>query len=644
MDKTLHILIVEDLETDAALAEREIKSELPSAAFKLVETRDDFIEALETFKPDIIVSDYQMPAFDGITALRITLEKAPLTPFIMHTGSMNEDTAVECMKAGATDYVIKEHIKRLGPAVKNALRVKHINLEKMKAQQALIESENRFRRLAENADDLIYRYELHPEQKFTYVSPSATKITGFTPDEHYTDPQLGYKLIHPDDRKILSDTVNKMSNGPSSVVLRWFKKDGIMIWIEQKNVPVFDDIGRLIAIEGIARDITLSKLSEEELKMAKEKAEESDRLKSAFLANMSHEIRTPMNGILGFAELLKQPNLSGDQQQKFVRIIEKSSKRMLNIINDLVEISKIESGHIELNFCDTDINKQLRYVVDFFSPEINRFKGKKRLHLVVPIESTCIYTDQQKLIAILSNLVNNAIKYSDSGIIEVGYSVQNELIEFFVKDEGIGIPTEKIASIFHRFVQADTSLSSKYEGAGLGLSIAKAYTEMLGGKIWAESEPGKGSTFYFSLPNKPHDPAENKTNSDNALLRANGISNKLKVLIVEDDPSSYDLLYIMLEDHIRDCIHANSGKDAVNMVKTFPDIDLVLMDIKMPDMNGYEATRIIREFNKDIVIIAQTAYALTGDREKALEAGCNDHITKPLRQKDLIKVIRKYFF
>lgn len=643
MDKPLNILIVEDLETDAALAEREIKGVLPNAVFKRVETQDDFIDALEAFQPDLIVSDYQMPAFDGITALKITLEKTPLTPFIMHTGSMNEDTAVECMKAGATDYVIKEHIKRLGPAVNNALRIKKLNIESLKAQQTLIESENRFRRLAENAEDLIYRYELYPEQKFSYVSPSAIIITGYTPEELYSDPERGFILVHPEDIEILNELEQKVSSGPILIALRWVRKDGSVVWMEQKNVPVFDDSGRLIAIEGIARDITQSKLAEEELRKAKEKAEKSDHLKSAFLANMSHEIRTPMNGILGFAELLKQPDLSGDQQEKFITIIEKSSKRMLNIINDLMEISKIESGHVEINDEATNVNEQLNFVCELFSPDIKQFDGAKQIKLSIPETDTYIDTDPQKLITILSNLVNNAIKFSDNGLIEVGYAMKEDMVQFFVKDEGIGIPEEKIDSIFDRFVQADTSLSSRYEGAGLGLSIAKAYTEMLGGAIWVKSKPGKGSEFFFTLPGRQQTPANIKSNSGSSATDNKVISKKLKVLVADDDQSSYDLLCIMLEDHAYEFLHAVTGRQAVDMVKAFQDIDLVFMDIKMPDMNGYDATRIIRESNKDIIIIAQTAYAMTGDRGKAFAAGCNDHITKPIRQKDLLQAIKKHF-
>ena len=316
---------------------------------------------------------------------------------------------------------------------------------------------------------------------------------------------------------------------------------------------------------------------------------------------------------------------------------------MLNIINDLVEISKIESGHAEINHQTTNVNEQLRFVYEFFSPDIKKFEGAKQINLSIPETDTWIDTDPQKLITVLSNLINNAIKFSDSGLIEVGYTMEEDMLQFFVKDEGICIPEEKIDSVFDRFVQADTSLSSKYEGAGLGLSIAKAYTEMLGGNIWVKSKPGKGSVFFFTLPGRKQTPGNTKSGVGNSETENRIILRKLKVLIADDDQSSYDLLCIMLEDHAYEFLHAVTGRQAVNMVKAVQDIDLVFMDIKMPDMNGYEATRIIRELNKDIIIIAQTAYAMTGDRGKAFEAGCNNHITKPLRQKDLAQAIRKHF-
>lgn len=265
------------------------------------------------------------------------------------------------------------------------------------------------------------------------------------------------------------------------------------------DYPFFDSDGTKLVLE-IGVDITEQKQAEAELLKAKDQAEESDRLKSAFLANMSHEIRTPMNGILGFAELLKEPNLTGEEHDMYLEIIEKSGVRMLNIINDIVSISKIEAGLMKLYWEESNINEQIDFIYNFFKPEV---EGKKILfscHKGLPSNEALIKTDREKLYAILTNLVKNAIKYSEKGSIELGYTKKEKHLEFYVKDTGIGIPDYRQDAIFERFIQADITDKMAQQGAGLGLSISKAYVEMMGGKIWVDSEFGKGSTFYFSLP------------------------------------------------------------------------------------------------------------------------------------------------
>jgi signal transduction histidine kinase/ActR/RegA family two-component response regulator len=380
-----------------------------------------------------------------------------------------------------------------------------------------------------------------------------------------------------------------------------------------------------------------------ELKIAKLRAEESDHLKTAFLANMSHEIRTQMNGILGFAELLQEPNLSGEEQQEYLKIIEKSGHRMLNIINDIIDISKIESGLMNLDFKAVNVNEQIESIFKFFKPEV----ASKGMHLicekVLAPEESIVYTDSDKVYSILTNLVKNAIKYTYEGSIEFGCEKKGAYLEYFVKDTGIGIPKERQDAVFERFVQADIFDEMAKQGAGLGLSISKAYVEMLGGKIWLESEEGQGTAFYFTIPFKTGTSVENVA-VENVLKQKNELPiRNLKILIADDDEVSGKLIEKELKFFCREILKAENGVEAVGICRNNPDINLVMMDLKMPVMNGIEAIKEIRLFDEKVIIIAQTAYALSGDREMAMEAGSNDYISKPITKVHLYELIQKHF-
>lgn len=393
--------------------------------------------------------------------------------------------------------------------------------------------------------------------------------------------------------------------------------------------------------EELEESVNQIKYINTELKEAKDRAEESDRLKSAFLANMSHEIRTPMNGILGFASLLKIPDLNEKQLRKYVSIIEKSGARMLNIINDLIDISKIEANQMEISISECNINEQLEYLYTFFKPEADRKGIELSYGITLISEKSTINTDREKFYAILTNLIKNSIKYSDEGSISFGYVKKGEMLEFYVKDTGIGIPFSRQKAIFNRFVQADIEDIRALEGAGLGLSISKAYVEMLGGEIWLESEEGKGSHFYFTIPylneTKEKGGIEPKIDLENIPA-----TKKLKVLIVEDEEFSDTYLTIILKEISNEILHSTTGIEAIEICKEHPDIDLILMDIKMSGMDGYDATMAIRKFNRDVIIIAQTAYALEGDKEKAIAIGCNDYISKPVDKDKLLEIIAKH--
>ncbi len=510
--------------------------------------------------------------------------------------------------------------------------------ERKKIEKELLTAESELRHTFEVNPGIIAKADVLTGY-FIQCNPAITSILGYSPKEFMAQPIV--EFIHPDDRQRTIDEATKQQLGNSTIRFenRYICKAGNYKWLEWNVTRTYEN-GIVYAA---AMNINERKLAESELIKAKEKAEESDRLKTAFLTNMSHEIRTPMNGILGFAELLKEPNLTSDDLQDYVQIIQISGARMLNTINNIVDISKIESGLIQVNINEANINEKMEFTYNFFKPEAEiknlQFSFKNGLQS----KDSIIQTDNEKVYGILTNLVKNAIKFTFEGSIELGYERKGEYLEFFVKDTGIGIPMSQRKIIFERFRQGSESHNRGYDGSGLGLSISKSYLEMLGGKIWVESEEGKGSTFYFTIPYNPI--SEEKTVIENTFYEKDKEVKlkKLKILIVEDDEISYSLLTHMLHNINCEVLHAITGVDAVEACKPKPDLDLIFMDIRMPRMDGNEATRQIRQFNKDVIIIAQTAYAFPGDKEKAIEAGCNSFITKPFNKTQVTELVKSYF-
>ena len=427
-----------------------------------------------------------------------------------------------------------------------------------------------------------------------------------------------------------------------SYLIRYLKMAGILLVSVILILLIFSYILQT-RVRKKTRDLQLqlelnTKIARE-LEKQKIKAEESDKMKSTFLANMSHEIRTPMNGIMGFTELLKTHDYSADEQKQFIEIIQQSGERMLNTINNLIEISKIESGLESVVIRETSPEKTIRDLFLFFEPEARR----KGIELLIEknevSNSGYFYSDSYKLNSIITNLIKNALKFTLEGHVKIGYSINDEMFSFYVSDTGIGIEKEKHAAVFNHFVQADSTISSRFEGSGLGLSICREYARMLNGDIRLESEPGKGSTFFVQIPNQiPVEPPKAKPVKAPLNMKP-VIPPGLKVIVAEDDKTSFFFLKCILNGFSADILHATTGFEAIELAKNNPDTNIILMDSRMPELDGMEAVKQIREFNQKVFIIAQTANAIDDYKAKALAAGCNEYIEKPVNKTKLMHLI-----
>lgn len=633
MKEVINILFAESDPGDAEIIWRQIENENIRFRKKLIDNREEYLETLKTQLPDIIISAYSLNGFNGLNALEIRNELAPRVPFILVTGKIDEIVAVDIMKAGADDYLMKKNLSRLGEAIKSAIRKKEILVEKENAEKKLRESEEKYRLLVDLSPDAIL---VHMWGKILFANPSTLRLLGTDTIENVKDIDL-INFVHPDFRDHARERIKKIydTGTPQSTEAKYINLKNEIIDVEVVGIPV-KYMGKP-AIQSIIRDITQRKRVEEELIKSKEKAEESDQLKTAFLHNISHEIRTPMNAIAGFSTLLEEPDLNPETVKSYLKIITDSSDQLLSIVNDIIEISNIEVGILKAFYNEINLNSELMMIYQQFRKKAVDKGIEFRLQTSLFGEDAEIEVDNTKMNQILSNLLSNAFKFTKDGKVTFGYELKNRHLEFFVSDTGIGILPDHFERIFERFIQVDNTVSRGYEGTGLGLSIAKAYVEFLGGKIWLTSESGKGSIFYFTLPYKSikqQQLPQMETKDKNQPER------RKSILIAEDDDNNFYLMKELLSDLNINIIRASNGAEAVNAFKSGKDIDLVLMDIKMPVMDGYEATRQILEEKPEAKILAQTAYA--DDEIKAMESGCMGFISKPFIKDRFVSLVKEY--
>ena len=547
--------------------------------------------------------------------------------------------------------------------VYNAISVVHSDFkeilkEKQIDAQKLKESEEKYWNLINLASDIIVVFQ---NRSIKLISSRVTDILGYTPEETKSSP-LETFIHHDELRKITNNVERIAENAPLYFETHLIHKTGklIPVSVSVGNITYENNPARIYII----RDNTSRKIAEAELDkyrnqlelmvaertkqlekeiIEREAAEKSDRLKSAFLSNMSHEIRTPMNAIIAFSNFLRNPGITKEQRDEYVNYIQSSGQSLLNLINDIIDISKIEAKQISIEKINCQINPILEELYTLFE-ETRKNKGNEgadiRFVKNFKINNLIVYTDPYRLKQILSNLLHNALKFTEKGIIEFGYEIKNNMVEFYVKDSGIGIPKEKVDFIFQRFGKLEANGRNR-GGTGLGLAISQNLATMLDGNIRVESVPCVGSTFYLSIPYG----GEQHINFD--MLTPDYTEKEFykwdnkKILIAEDEDLNYKVIEIALRDTNAQIIRAFNGKEAVEAVKNDNDINLVLMDIQMPEMDGYDAFAKIRQ-NRYIPVIAQTAFALIEEKEKCLRSGFSDYISKPIKIPELMRKIDKF--
>jgi PAS domain S-box-containing protein len=510
--------------------------------------------------------------------------------------------------------------------------------ERNRAEKALRESEEKYRIIFENVQDLYYETSI--DGTIIEVSPS---IKVLSKDQYSREDLIGksiYDFYSDSDERAAIISLLKERGTVSDFEVTMKNKDGSTVPCSASAKIFTDALGHPEKIIGSMHDITDRKNASDALRLSKEKAEASDRLKTDFLNNISHEVRTPLNGILGFAEIVSQLDLSEEEKKDSLAMLFESSDRLLNTITDYMDISLITSGNMSVHNKDFLPVMILRKIYNSYKSVCSNRKLKLFLEIPEQSDNLSINSDPEIFQKIMSHFLNNAVKFTEKGSIHFGFKRNEEQLEFFVKDTGIGIGSDSFNNIFDRFVKEGQESYRASEGSGLGLSIAQGMSEIIGGKIRLESELGVGSCFFLAIPLKKDAEVFLSENHTNDLRKV--ITGSL-ILVAEDDETNFYYLNALLAriTGIK-VLHASNGKEAIELFKANPGINLILMDIKMPVMDGFEATRQIKLINRNVPVIAITAYAMSGDEERIVTAGCDGYLSKPIIKKILLEKIAEF--
>lgn len=522
---------------------------------------------------------------------------------------------------------------------------KDLSLEKENITREFSYSEMFYKSLIHSADDGISFYDRDGCLKF--ANPAFHFLIGLTREQYNAIGNDG--LIHPEDSDYETNKTEALrDNGFYESELRLKHKDGHYITLSTKSVTVKNENGDIIGALTISRDITALKKVHEDLIKANKEAEASNKLKSSFLANISHEIRTPLNSVVGFANLLLANDITNDVKEEYIEHINHNSEKLLQIIGDIIDLSRLESSQIEITYEEASVNNIVSEVVEDSRKIIRRNEKPIVITVMNMLEENgdLVFTDRVWLKRVLNHLMDNAVKFTLEGSVRLSYSKENDSLVFRVKDTGIGINQENLDHIFEEFRQEIDGHHRPFEGLGVGLTLAREVVQRMGGKIYVQSEKGVGSEFSFSIPYRPAGGSTRlKSRLEAAGIGSHGgpvnWSNRTCLLV---DDNKDVLLYLnrtLADTHIK-TLNARSGPEAIELVKSTPSIDVVLLDMQMPEMNGIEATREIRNIRKDIPIIAQTAFIFEDDKDIILEAGCDACLIKPIRKDHLLTVMSSF--